>query len=336
METVGQLPAEAELHLLTDWSDPGARSRHRVAAIGALTVNCALVAALFFLPEGFFEPPELPTPVQRVTPLIMPELTQRDPNKGKVTHEFEVQAPRAPQRAILAPPSPAPLKGEEVPKPTPPPPLPETPRVETARMNAPLDPQSALPPGPPSPPPQIQTEEKPRLTFENPVAPSTTPVPIEKRRIPLPTAAIGDIARSAVLGTPIGTIIGDAGASGSGYNGMSQRSAPGNPLANVQLRTDTEGVDFKPYLIQLIATVKRNWYAVIPQVARMGQKGKVAILLVIAKNGNMDKVAIAEQSGSGALDRAAVAGVSMSEPLQPLPREFTGNRIVLQLNFVYP
>jgi TonB family protein len=335
METVGQPPAQAELHLLTDWSDPDAPSRHRKAAAGAIAINVALVVVMWWLPETLFRPPELIEPVERITPLVMPELTQRDPNPGKVKKEFEVQASAVPRRAIQMPPSPAPLKGEEVPKPAPPPPLPEPPKLETAHDTPTPDLLREVQQTAPLPPPQIQTAEKPRLTFENPPTPRSVPLPPEQRQIPLPTASIGDIARSAVLGTPVGTIIGDPGAWGSGYNGMSQSSTPGNPAAAVQLRSDAGGADLKPYLTQLIATIKRNWLAVIPQAARMGQRGKVAILLVIAKNGNMDKVAIAEYSGSNALDRAAVAGVSMSVPLLPLPREYTGTRIVLQLNFVY-
>ncbi|HMD71401.1 MAG TPA: energy transducer TonB [Bryobacteraceae bacterium] len=339
METVGQPPAEAELQLLTDWSDPDARSRHRKAAAGAIGINVAIVVAMWLLPETFFKPPDLPEVAQRVTPLVMPlpELTQRDPNPGKVRKEFEVQAPVAPRRTLQMPPSPAPVKGEETPKPqpAPPPPLPEPPKVETARETPPQDLLREVQQTAPPPQPQIQTAEKPSLTFENPPPPRSAPVPIEQRRIPLPTASIGDIARSAVMGTPVGTIIGDPGAWGSAYNGMTQSSTPGNPAAAVQLRSDAEGVDFKPYLLQLIATIKRNWLAVIPESARMGSRGKVSLQFVIAKNGNIDKVVYAEQSGSNALDRAAVAGVSASNPLPPLPREFKGNRIVLQLNFVY-
>jgi TonB family protein len=336
METVVQPPVEAELHLLTDWSDPDARSRHRIAAIGAIGINIALVLATWLLPETFFRPPELPEVVERVTPLMMPlpELTQKDPNHGKVSREFEVQAPQAPRRAIRMPPMPPPVKGEEALKP-PPAPLPEPPRVETARETPPPELGPATAP-PPPPQPQIQTAERPRLTFENP-PPPREPVPIEQRRIPLPTEALNDIAREAAAGggSPVGTIVGDAGAWGSAYNGMSQSPAPGNPLAAVQLRSDTEGVDFKPYLMQLIATIKRNWLAVIPESARMGRRGKVSLQFVIAKSGNIDKVVYAEQSGSSALDRAAVAGVSASNPLPPLPRDFKGTRIVLQLNFVY-
>jgi TonB family protein len=335
METVGQPPPEVELQLLTDWSDPDARSRHRTAAAGAIGINVALTLALILLPEGFFRPPELPEPVERVTPLIMPllELTQRAPNHGKVSPDFEVQTPVTPRRAIQMPSMPPPPV--EMP-PAPPVALPEPPKVEAARQGPQVDlPRAAQQSAAPPPPPQIQASEKPKLTFENP-APPPAPVPADKRIVPLPTNSIGDIAREAVRGgSPIGTIIGDVAASESGYNGMSQSPTPGNPLSNVQLKSDTEGVDFKPYLIQVLAIIRGNWLAVIPQSARMGRRGKVALQFVIAKDGNIAKVVYAEQSGTAALDRAAVAGVSASNPLPALPREFRGDRIVLQLNFLY-
>jgi len=44
---------------------------------------------------------------------------------------------------------------------------------------------------------------------------------------------------------------------------------------------------------------------------------------------------IVSQSGTEALDRAAVAGISASNPFPPLPTEFKGNEIRLQFNFAY-
>jgi outer membrane biosynthesis protein TonB len=40
-------------------------------------------------------------------------------------------------------------------------------------------------------------------------------------------------------------------------------------------------------------------------------------------------------SGTEALDRAAVAGVSASNPFPPLPGEFKGDQIRVQLVFFY-
>jgi TonB family protein len=44
---------------------------------------------------------------------------------------------------------------------------------------------------------------------------------------------------------------------------------------------------------------------------------------------------IAESSGTTAFDRAAVAGISASNPFPPLPANFQGAEIRLQLAFSY-
>jgi hypothetical protein len=82
METVVQPPADAELHLLTEWSEPGERERTRAAAIGSVFAHAAILGVLFLFPASG-PPPE--QPVHRiVTPLIEPltELTQKAPNTG--------------------------------------------------------------------------------------------------------------------------------------------------------------------------------------------------------------------------------------------------------------
>jgi TonB family protein len=95
------------------------------------------------------------------------------------------------------------------------------------------------------------------------------------------------------------------------------------------------GVDFRPYLIRVLSSVKRNWLAVVPESARLGRRGRVVIQFAIAKDGTVPKLVIALPSGAEALDRAAVAGISASNPFPPLPAEFKGGQIRLQLNFSY-
>ena len=95
------------------------------------------------------------------------------------------------------------------------------------------------------------------------------------------------------------------------------------------------GVDFKPYLIRILATVKRNWLAVTPESARLGRTGRVQIQFAIARDGSVPKLVIAFPSGTEALDRAAVAGISASTPFEPLPSDFKGNQVRLQFTFSY-
>jgi len=105
--------------------------------------------------------------------------------------------------------------------------------------------------------------------------------------------------------------------------------------SSLQLLSDPQGVDFKPYLIRILATVRRNWMAIIPESAHMGRRGKVLLQFIIDRNGGVPKLVIAMPSGAEALDRAAVAGVSASVPFPPLPTEFKGSEVRLQFAFSY-
>jgi TonB family protein len=141
---------------------------------------------------------------------------------------------------------------------------------------------------------------------------------------------------------------GSGGGIGSGYGpglgpgfgggvgeGMNLPPSPGVQGSALQLKSDPMGVDFRPYLTQILATIRRNWYAVMPESVRFGLRGKVAVQFAIVTNGRVSKVVYSSQSGTDALDRAAIAAISASNPLPPLPPEFKGDRIVLQLNFAY-
>jgi TonB family protein len=88
------------------------------------------------------------------------------------------------------------------------------------------------------------------------------------------------------------------------------------------------GVDFKPYLLQVLQAVRTNWFAVYP-------RGRVVLEFSVTKTGGVLKVVFAGQSGSRPLDQAAVAAISASNPLPPLPKDFKGDSIVLQMSFMY-
>lgn len=104
----------------------------------------------------------------------------------------------------------------------------------------------------------------------------------------------------------------------------------------VELLSDPRGVDFRPYLTQVLAAVRRNWLAVIPESARLGMsRGRTLIQFSVARNGSVPKLVIARSSGTAPLDRAAVAGISASNPFPPLPGEYLGQDIRLQFTFLY-
>ena len=93
---------------------------------------------------------------------------------------------------------------------------------------------------------------------------------------------------------------------------------------------------FRTILIRVLAAVRRNWFAVLPESARLGnQRGRVLVQFAIDRKGSVPKLVISVPSGAQPLDRAAVAGISASNPFPPLPAEFKGEQIRLQFTFSY-
>ena len=348
METVASPPVDDELHLLTEWGDPNDRIRERRAALWSVGLHAAAILVIVVVPASVYQsaPPERQIVHRRVTPLIEPltELTQKAPNTGKISKEINAAdlepKPRihTPAPAPVSPPKlkPAPAPPVQTARQASPPPLPEPPKVDPGSKESP---RSALPPvEAPPPPPQIQAEEKPKSPFLNPSA-STSPAQgsgLGRFGPPPDTSVEGAVRQLARQGGAGGRqSVGDSDLGSAGGSGITMSPTPGSQGNQVQLLSDPMGVDFRPYLIRVLASVKQHWLAVIPESVKLGRRGQVQIQFSIARDGSVPKLVIASTSGAEPLDRAAVAGISASTPFPPLPGEYKGDRIVLQFNFGY-
>ena len=62
-------------------------------------------------------------------------------------------------------------------------------------------------------------------------------------------------------------------------NATGQPAASVKTMGNLEILTDTQGVDFGPYLSKVLEAVRRNWYTLVPERARAPEmkSGKVAI-----------------------------------------------------------
>ena len=110
--------------------------------------------------------------------------------------------------------------------------------------------------------------------------------------------------------------------------------ARGRALGNLEILSDTQGVDFGPYLQRILQDVRENWYRAIPESAEM-KKGKLMIEFAITKDGKVADMRLVATSNDVALDRAAWAGISASNPFPPLPSDFTGPYLALRFRFFY-
>jgi TonB family protein len=338
---------EPELHLLLaedledDWR------RRRAAAVGSGIFHLSVILVLLFVKGAPYTPlPPERVLVQHVTPLYTPpELTQKAPNKAPLAKELTVES-IAPRPVFKAPsPAPAAAKAEPVrAMPTPPAPPPQVAQtkpappkeIEPPRIEAPQSLQTAQMPKVGQLPPQPQ--EAPKLALQDVNPPSRAGTGRASGLISVPNPSIQEAVRtlSHTGGVPGTQSIGDLGADEGGAGlGLNLPPSAGRPRSSLELKSDPMGVDFRPYMLQVIAAVRRNWFAVYPEAARLGQRGQVVLQFAVVKQGLVTKVVFSGQSGAKALDQSAVAAISASNPLPPLPAEFKGDRIVLQMTFLY-
>ncbi len=335
------LSADGDLQLLLQWPhDPDEAVRTRKAVVGTVAVHLIFIAALVAMPRQTVDRARVPERPLQLTKLFDPptELTQKAPNKGKISKEITVQsiAPSIPvptpkpgaQARKFAPPPSAPASAKQA---VTAPSLIEPPKIEqsnTAQLQLPQLPQIQ-----PQPQPKPPADTKPKLAFETPSAPHAAPA--AQSHIPVPGNSIQDavreLSRSGAKGISGGDSV-DLGGSGAGLN---LPPSPGRPRMDYELKSDPLGVDFRPYILQVLATVRRNWFAVYPESAKLGTRGQVKLDFSIAKSGSITKVIFSQQSGAQALDRAAVAAISASNPLPALPADYHGERIILTFTFSY-
>jgi TonB family protein len=291
---------------------------------------------LMLAPSKWFEtqismPREAVRVERKVTPLAAPrfELTQKDPNKGPIKQELNLddlnanlQQRRAPKTYV---PPQAAAKPQAAPKLVEAPPQLQADAPDT-RVLAQLG-------GPQLPQPEIRPPEAPKKNpFENPGQAAGLRRGAEDGRIPtMQRQPVEELMRQSIRES--------AGGSGQVVTDLPAQVNPLDPQqqigSSLELLSDPQGVDFRPYLRRVLAIVRRNWFAVIPESARYGRRGRTAIQFSISRDGKVPKLVISSPSGTEALDRAAVAGISASNPFPPLPAEFQGDVVRLQFVFSY-
>ena len=110
------------------------------------------------------------------------------------------------------------------------------------------------------------------------------------------------------------------------------------PTGGVQILSDTQGVDFKPWLERWHDETERIWDPLIPDEVNPPKmkKGQVLIRFKVLPNGRLKAGSMVLEGSSGdvALDRAAWGALTGSN-YPPLPRDFHGPYLELRALFLY-
>jgi TonB family protein len=293
-----------------------------VVRMASIAIHIALIIFLISAPRIF--PAHVPTQQEidlarkQLSFVYMPPET---PTPKPPTPKLRVD-PKMLEK--IAPPVEKPL----LPAPAPPPPQPakplqELPEAPTPHVTPQVTPQ----------PPQVAQNLSPPPPQPSQLDP-VRPQPNKSLNLNLPDSSAGETLQhqlqDAIKRGNTGTYQQQSPIPGTGGQGPTM----GN---SVQILTPTEGVDFNPYIQRMLATIKRNWYAIMPQSALMGDRGVVLVTFQINPDGSVQQTdpLMERSSGKTPLDNAALSSIRASNPFEPLPKEFHGPYMRFGIYFLY-
>ena len=310
-------------HLLIQLQDDLARSRRREAAWISIIVHLVLIVLLAKL--DFFEK-YLPwhsavavknaSSAKDVTFLELPpdlQKLQHKPNTNIASDKDRIAMTRHPEldlkelRKSLATPPPG------------------RPGFSAPPTGQPAPAQSA-PLAQNQPVPQQQTSNQ---QFAPPPTETKPNIPNAFSQYAHPMSAGDQIQQAARAAAKPGS-----GGQGNGGDFGLGTGAHGRQVGNLEILSDTQGVDFGPYLQRVLHDVRQNWYNAIPESAQM-KHGNLIIEFAITKDGQVAGMKLVATSGDVPLDRAAWAGITASDPFPALPSDFGGQYLALRFRFYY-
>jgi TonB family protein len=105
-----------------------------------------------------------------------------------------------------------------------------------------------------------------------------------------------------------------------------RRGPERNRDPSLPIATEGEPFEFPWYLERLVQKVGRNWKPAARELS-------ATIYFRIARTGRLTEVKVFEESGNFLFDQAAVRAVRASDPMPPLPQEYTGDYLGVYFDF---
>jgi len=299
----GDLEEHELVHLLDSIEDERARARFRESIYISLFFWIAVAWLIFYGPRVLWHAPILIDPASAIKEH---ELTQLN---MPMLHHPPTLAPKPPPKLDNKTLNRLREMTKETPQPLPPTPQPQSAEVAPQPIhNAPQPLPSAPSPRTPSP------------------VMADAPTPQPSARLPVTGGSPGDNIANAVRG-----------ATRSHGNGTEFRASPSNPLGGgVDILSDTQGVDFDPYLRRIIADIKRNWLPLIPAEAEppISKQGETFIRFTILPDGNIGAMKLDGSTHDVAIDHSCWSAIVSEGQFPPLPSQFHGPNLELRIHFL--
>jgi outer membrane biosynthesis protein TonB len=299
------------LEMISELEDERRWARLREGIWIAILFHLALLSAVTWIPKYVFKVPQVIDPIDAIKNrkdlqyLDLPPDALRELQPKPKIRAVPEKPPQIDKKTL-----------EAMNRPRPPEPTPQPQQAAPAPVQ---------PPPPPQPAPQTQQSQV--------EAPRPQAVPAR------PTFSMGsqnpvDQLHEAMKGASRNT--GSGGAGNLGGGGLALH--PGAGTGGVEVLSDTQGVDFGPWLRRWHWETQKTWDPLIPDEVNppILKKGQVLIHFKVLPDGRiMDGSMMLEgRSGDTALDRAAWGALQGSN-YPPLPKDFHGPYLELRALFMY-
>lgn len=311
----GEIDEHELIHLLDSIEDERARSRFRESIYISLFIWIAIAWVVFYGPRYLWHAPKLVLPsevlrqrelTQLTTPILAPHMPASKAAPPPKLDNRTLEHLRSTEPAPRTPPAPARAP-------------------EAASTPAPSITSSA----PPTPAPALPLPSAPQPVVKTPppvVAEAPAPQPNSH-----PNFNSGSsYSHPSYTEAPSPAIgVGRGGRSGSGG---------GSPLhmGGVDVLSDTQGVDFNPYIRRLLADIYRNWLPLIPEEARppLSKQGETLIRFSILPDGRIGAMHLDGSTHDDAINRSAWGSITSEGQFPPLPSQFHGPNLELRIHYL--
>jgi TonB C terminal len=311
------------LEKISQYEDDRRWQRIREGIWISIIAHILLFSGLTWIPRYVFHQPQLIDPFDAIKK--RKDLTYLDELPDAVKQIQRAKPKLKPNNTVVDKKTLDALKALEKARPKPPAPQPK--------------PEQATPP----PQPTIQApQQQPAPTLPSTATPQPSPqIPLETPRpAPVPARPNFSLGSQSPADQLHQAMRDSAHGPSGGMSGgaLSQHSGADG---GAQILSDTQGVDFGPYLQKVIRETYRTWDPLIPEEVNppILKRGQVEIIFTILPNGRVaavdpNKMQLTGRSGDTALDRAAWGAIQGADYPQ-LPREFHGPYLELRFRFEY-
>ncbi|HXS11702.1 MAG TPA: TonB C-terminal domain-containing protein [Acidobacteriaceae bacterium] len=308
----GELDAHELIHLLDSIEDERARSRFRESIYISLFIWIAIAWVVLYGPRYLWHAPKLVTPFEvlkqrELTQLNMPSLHAPPPSVPR-------PQPKVDNRTLEH------LRSMEPPPPSAPA---ETPKVAPA----PAPPLTSA--APPAPAPALPLPNAPQPT------PRATPPVVAEAPTPQPNSKPGFNSNNSAQSSVQDAIRNAArNPGGGGYGARGNGASPLN-MGGAEILSDTQGVNFNPYLRRLLADIYRNWLPLIPEEAKppLSKQGETLVRFTILPDGRIGGMWLDGSTHDDAINRSAWGSITSEGQFPPLPSQFHGPNLELRIHY---